>query len=344
MSEQAEEPVHDRYIRQTRFAGIGRDGQQRLSTARVAILGLGALGSVIANGLARAGVGYLRLIDRDIVDITNLHRQILFTEEDAQDGRPKSVASADHLRRANSSVVIDAVVDDIDATNIERLIENVDLVMDGTDNFETRFLINDACVKNQQPWVHGGAIGSYGITLTIVPGHTACLACVLNELPAPGSTETCATAGVLSATTGVVANMQVAEALKLLVGAEPRTSGMIIDVWQGYVERIVVARNRSCPVCAEGRFEHLVGAERSRVRLLCGSDSIQIIPAGHRRLDLGRMEASLRAAGTVRRNNETLRLKMGTVSFTLFPDGRAMIRGVRDENEARALYAELVGL
>ena len=336
--------MEERYARQIRFTGVGEEGQRRIAAARVAVLGTGALGSVIANGLARAGVGYLRLIDRDLVDRSNLHRQILFTEQDAAEERPKSVASVEHLRAANSEITIEALVEDIDASNIERLIDGVDLVMDGTDNFETRFLINDACVKHGLPWVHGGALGSYGMTMTIVPGTTACLACMMGEMPTPGTTETCATAGVLSATTGVVANLQVAEGLKLIVGAAPRTSCMIVDVWQGYAEEIPVARNPECPVCGGRNFEHLDGGARSRVRVLCGSDSIQITPAVRRELDLDQMERSLRSAGSVRRIDRTVRLQTGEVSLTLFADGRAMFRGARDENHARALYAELIGL
>ena len=199
-------------------------------------------------------------------------------------------------------------------------------------------------MKHGLPWVHGGAVGSYGMTMTIVPGTTACLACMMGEMPTPGTTETCATVGVLGATPGVVANLQVAEALKIIAGAPPRTSCVIVDVWQGYAEKVPVQRNPTCSVCGARHFEHLDGGARSRVRVLCDSDSIQIVPATRRELDLDQMEQALRPAGTVRRIDRTVRLETGDVSLTLFADGRAMFSGARDENHARALYAELIGL
>ncbi len=336
--------MDERYSRQTRVRGVGEDGQRRIGAGRVGVLGLGALGSVSANALARAGVGHLRLIDRDIVDLSNLQRQVLFNELDAAAARPKAVAAADHLRGVNSQITIEPVVQELDAGCIEDLIRDLDVVVDGSDNFALRYLVNDACVKHGLPWVYGGALGSYGMTTTILPGRTACLQCFIGPMPDPGSIETCSTAGVLAPVTGVIANTQAAEVLKLLVGASPRETVLIVDLWQGSADVVELRRAPDCPVCVHGRFEHLESADSTRVRVMCGEDTVQVNPARRAALSLDRLAERFAELGEARLHDGVLRLKLDTLDLTLFADGRALIRGVRDEAHALNLYAEYVGL
>lgn len=333
-----------RYSRQMRFSRIGEAGQARIAAGRVAVVGIGALGSVSANVLARAGVGYLRLIDRDIVDLSNLQRQVLFTEADAREARPKAAAAAELLRTVNSTITIEAVVREVAPHCIEELIRDVDVVVDGSDNFEVRYLINDACVKHRVPWVYGGALGAAGMTTTIIPGQTACLECLMGPMPPPGSVETCATAGVLAMTTGVIANTQAAEALKILLGAPVREEVLMVDLWNGSADTPTLRRNPECPVCGKGSFQHLDAPRQTRVRALCGQDTIQVSPPPGAALDLPRIGRRLRESGTVRDADQVLRFRTATLEMTIFNDGRALIRGARDETEALNLYAEYVGL
>lgn len=336
--------MHERYSRQMRVRGIGESGQRCIEAGRVGVLGLGALGSVSANALARAGVGYLRLIDRDIVDLSNLQRQVLFNEEDAAEARPKAVAAAEHLRGVNSEIAIEAVVQELDAGSIEELIRDLDVVVDGSDNFELRYLVNDVCVKHGRPWVYGGALGSYGMTTTIIPGRTACLQCFIGPMPEPGSIETCSTAGVLAPATGVIANTQAAEVLKLLVGAPPRESVLIFDLWSGHADVVELHRAPDCPVCVHRRFEHLERTEATRVRVMCGEDTVQVNPRRRAKLTLTRVAEQLTEIGRVRVHDGVLRFTYEGLDVTLFSDGRALIRGARDEAHALSLYTEYVGL
>lgn len=251
-------------------------------------MGIGALGTVSANALARAGTGFLRLIDRDLVDRSNLQRQVLFTEDDATEGRPKAIAAADFLGRVNSEIRLEAVVREVSPRNVEKLIQDVDLVVDGSDNFELRYLLNEACVKNGIPWIYGGAIGACGATLSIVPGRTACLYCLYGAMPQPGSLDTCSTAGVLSMATGIIGNTQAAEALKLLAGAPVRRRMLMVDLWNNSFSTIEVKRNAECPVCGKGEFAHLNGTDSTRVSTLCGDGTVQISPAAPGSISLER--------------------------------------------------------
>lgn len=348
-----------RYYRQARFNGVGADGQERLASARVAVVGIGALGSVSANVLARAGVGSLRLIDRDIVDLSNLQRQVLFTEQDAREARPKAVAAAEFLRTVNSEIDIEAVVHEVDAQNVERLIGDADVVVDGSDNFELRYLLNDACVKRGIPWIYGGALGAAGATATIVPGTTGCLECLIGAMPDPGSVETCATAGVLAMVTGVVASIQAAEALKLLVGCPARSGMLYIDLWTGNHSSMRRNPDPACRVCGKREFPYLNNSQTTRVRALCGQDTVQVRPAADRtagshafnnRLPgasfpwLERLAERLQRAGDVRVTDQVVRLRTERLELTVFADGRALIRGARDDADALRLYAEYVGM
>ncbi len=349
----------ERYSRQARFSGVGAAGQQRIAAACVVVVGIGALGSVSANVLARAGVGSLRLIDRDIVDLSNLQRQVLFSEQDARDARPKALAAAEFLRLVNSDIDIEAVVREVDAQSVEQLIADADVVVDGSDNFELRYLLNDACVKHGIPWIYGGALGATGTTATIVPGETACLECLIGPMPDAGTVETCATAGVLAMATGVVANIQAAEALKLLTGNAPRREVLYIDLWTGTHNAMRLSPDPNCPVCGSRRFPYLNSNKPTRVRALCGNETLQVRPAalagdvdvasqqgsaaGEAPL-LERLAERLRRLGEVQVSDQMVRLKTDTLELTLFADGRALIRGARDEADALRIYAEYVGM
>lgn len=342
--------ISERYSRQALFQGIGNTGQERISAGRVAVIGLGALGSVSANLLARAGAGYIRLIDRDIVDRSNLQRQVIFTESDAREARPKAVAAADILRTVNSEIRIEPVVCEVDQRNIESLIADVDVVVDGSDNFEVRYIVNDAAVKLGKPWVYGGAIGASGMSLTVVPGVTACLHCFLGPMPASGSTDTCSTAGVLAMITSVVASIQTTETLKILTGAPVRTSVVMVDLWHNDYSTVELAPHQDCPVCARHEYPYLNAPERTMVRVLCGRDTVQIIPAVSRAMDLDRLAERLGARDNSRHNvvyrDQVLRIRTTgerELDMTVFPDGRALIRGARDEADARGIYSEYIG-
>lgn len=338
----------ERYSRQLRFSRVGLEGQRKISAGRVAVVGIGALGTVSANALARAGVGFLRLIDRDLVDLSNLQRQVLFTEEDAAEGRPKAVAAADFLRRVNSEIHLEAVAREVSSRNVESLIRDVDVVVDGSDNFELRYLLNDACVKLGIPWVYGGAVGAYGATMSIVPGKTACLHCFYGTMPQPGSLDTCSTTGVLAMATGVIANTQAMETLKLLLDAPVRSGVLMVDLWNNDFTTVAVNRNERCPVCVRGEFPYLNATGSTRVSTLCGEDTVQISPARGETLPLERLADNWRGSlgddENVLLRDEVLLLRTAAFTLTVFPDGRALIRGVRDEAAARAIYNEYIGM
>src|SRR4051812_25470617 len=271
----------DRYSRQVRFPGMGEEGQRKLMASRVTLCGCGALGTVLANHLVRAGVGFVRVVDRDFIETHNLQRQILFDEDDVADNLPKAEAAARKLRKINSTVTIEPIVTDIDHTNIEALVSDVDLILDGTDNFETRYLINDAAVKLGKPWIFGGVIGSEGQTMTILPGKTPCTRCVIEDSPPPGMTPTCETAGVLGPAVAVVASFEAAEAIKLLSGATDALNKelIMVDVWDWTFRRLKVARLleiADCPCCKHRKFEWLDGAPGSHPPPLCGRNAVQI--------------------------------------------------------------------
>lgn len=337
----------DRYSRQTRFAPLGFDGQARLATASVAIVGCGALGGVSAMALARAGVGRLRLIDRDLPEISNLPRQILFDEADIAAGLPKAVAAARHLARANSAARYEPVVADLTVARAEELLDGVDLVVDGTDNFETRFIVNEFCCRAGRPWIHGGAIGAEGRVLAVVPGRTACLRCLVPEPPAPGSLPTCDTAGIIGPAALVVGAVQAAEALKVLaLGAAGAGNRLLVcDLWEGVWRTVDLAglAKTGCPTCRGGDFPWLEGRLGGKATALCGRDAVQV-PAATRGIDLAVVAERLATVGPVTANAWLVRAEVESgIRLSVFADGRAIVFGTRDESRARAIVSRYVG-
>jgi molybdopterin/thiamine biosynthesis adenylyltransferase len=336
----------ERYSRQILFAGIGAEGQRRLRGARALVVGCGALGSAQVEALARAGIGHLRVVDRDFVEESNLQRQTMFTERDARERLPKAVAAARRVAEINSEVEVEAEVADARHDNIERLIADRDVVLDGTDNFATRYLVNDACVKRGVPWVYGAAVGSYGVTMTIRPRATPCLRCVFEETPPTASAETCDTAGVIMPIISVVAAVQVGESFKLLTGHVEDLHGALMqfDVWRNEWRRIRLgAPSPDCPTCAHGRYETLEAEAGEMAAVMCGRDAVQISPAHASQIDLAALAARLRAAGEVKANEYLVRLSADGYELTVFKDARAIVRGTDDPAAARSLYARYVG-
>jgi adenylyltransferase/sulfurtransferase len=335
-----------RYHRQILLPQIGADGQQRLSRATVLLIGCGALGTVIAEQLVRGGVGTLRLCDRDVVEMSNLQRQVLFDESDADAGAPKAIAATQRLARINSTVRVEPHVVDVHSGNIEQLIAGSEVILDGTDNAEIRYLVNDAAVKHAVPWVYGGAIGTSGRVMAIVPTRTPCLRCLFPDPPAAGELETCDTAGVLAATANVVASFQVVAAMKILLGHPIAQEIMTIDLWAGRAQTISTegARRADCPACGRGAFEFLDRAA-SGTTSLCGRDAIQILPAARTVMDLQRVASRLSSAGIVQSTPHLLRctLSESGVALTVFPDGRAIVKGTSDPAVARSIYARFIG-
>src|SRR5438270_4113626 len=336
----------DRYSRQILFEGIGEEGQRRIRESRVLVVGCGALGSAQVEMLARAGVGRLRIVDRDFVEESNLQRQMMFTEADARERVPKAVAAARRVSEINSEVECAGEVADVNQSNVERLIEACDVVLDGTDNFATRYLLNDACVKQAVAWVYGAAVGSYGVTLTIRPRVTPCLRCVFSEEPAVGSAATCDTAGVIMPIISIVAAVQVAEALKLLTGRTESLHGglMQFDVWRNEWRRVGLnKRAPDCPVCVLGRFETLEAEAGDMTTVLCGRNAGQVTPRRSTSVDLDSLAARLRSAGEVKSNPYLVRLRAGEYELTVFKDARGIAGGTDDARLARSLYARYVG-
>ena len=338
-------PAESRYSRQIRFAPLGEEGQGKIRAARVAIVGCGALGTVQAEALARAGVGRLRLIDRDFVEWSNLQRQFLYDEADAAEALPKAVAAARRLAQVNSEVTVEPMVADLTPASAPDLLEDIDLILDGTDNFETRFLINDLAVKNRRPWIYAAAVASYGLTMAIWPGLTACLACLLESGgPGQGLEETCDTIGVLGPIVNLIASLQVAEAMKLLAGRQEALHGQLIssDVWSGRFQSVRVARDPQCRACARREFVYLQGEAQPHITM-CGRDSVQIHER-NRILDLGALRARLApAVAGVRHNEFLLRFLVPPYEMTVFADGRAILKGTKDPAVARSLYARYIG-
>jgi adenylyltransferase/sulfurtransferase len=336
----------ERYSRQMLLPGWGEEGQRRLRQKAAVVVGCGALGSHIASHLVRAGVGRLVLADRDFVEWHNLPRQALYSEADAEAGVPKAVAAARRLRQINAQVEIEEHVTDVNADTVEELIAGCDLVLDGADNFEVRYLLNEVCVKHDIPWVYGGVLGTYGLTAAIVPGHTPCLRCMLGPMPPPGSVPTCETAGVLGTIVAVIAALEVTEGLKLLMdrGDEVLRSLTMVDVWKGDFERVQTEKGAaSCPVCDEGRYELLAAQLGSEAVVLCGREAVQVTPRPARELDLASLAGRLGDAGLVTANEYLLRLSVEGVQLTVFADGRTIVKGTDDPARARALFARYVG-
>ncbi len=338
--------MEERYSRQILFAGIGAEGQRRLAGARAAIIGCGALGSSQAEALARAGVGHLRIVDRDFVEASNLQRQTMFTEADARERLPKAVACVNRIAAINSEIEAEAEVLDVNHTNVERLVKDCDVVLDGTDNFATRYLINDACVKHGVNWIYGAAVSSYGVTMTVRPKVSPCLRCVFEETPPAGSAETCDTSGVIMPIISIVAAVQVSEALKLLTGQVEKlhNSLMQFDVWSNEWRRIALkASLPECPVCQLGRYETLEAEAGDFVAVLCGRNAVQISPPQQTRINLSKLSEKLRALGEVKVNEYLLRFRAGDYELTVFEDARSIVRGTDDVPTARSLYAKYVG-
>jgi molybdopterin-synthase adenylyltransferase len=341
----------EKYSRQILFAGIGEAGQERLLQAGAVLVGCGALGTAVASLLVRAGVGRLRVIDRDFVETSNLQRQTLFEEADARDALPKAVAAERRLRAVNSGVEIEGIVADLTPKNACELLSGFPLILDGTDNFETRLLVNDAALSLGIPWIYAAVVGSYGVTMVIRPGETACLACLLeagDDSAALGSAfgneETCDTAGVLGSAAGAIASFQATEAVKLLAGKSEALHGRLIscDVWSGKFQSIRVIRNPDCRACARREFRYLDGEVHPHVTM-CGRDSVQIHERS-RKLDLGELGRRLSAAAAEVRNNDfLLRFRVPPYEMTVFADGRAVIKGTQDPAIARSLYARYIG-
>ena len=330
-----------RYIRQAIFEAIGPEGQRRIENGSAAVVGCGALGSNVANNLARSGVGRLRIIDRDFVELDNLQRQVLFDEDHVRRRMPKAAAAAERLRRINSSVSIEAEVAEISPRNIESLLDGFDVVLDGTDNVEARLLLNDACVKARRPYVFGGAVGSTGMTMAIVPGATPCFRCLMAEVPEPGTAPTAATAGILHSTTAVVAALQCTWALRLLAGTfEPGDELVTVDVWDHEFTRMRVPRRPDCPACGEGRFEFLAAQPPARAVAVAGTNSVRLPSRGE--VSVARLAEAWRGRGEVVVNDWLVSLAVGGREVIVFRDGRAVVKGTDDVVEAERLAARYV--
>lgn len=336
----------ERYSRQILFHGIGKAGQERLANSHAVIIGCGALGSMQAEMLARAGVGKLRLIDRDFVEESNLHRQIMFEERDAVERLPKAVAAANRIARINSDVQTEAVVKDVNYSNIEDLIRDADVVLDGTDNFEVRYLLNDAAVKLCKIWIYGAAVGAYGVQMTIRPSETPCLRCVFSEMPPPGTSPTCDTVGVILPIIATIASYQIAEAVKVLTGQFDKLHESLLqfDLWQNTFTRLKLReRNPDCPTCQQRKFEFLSARAGQLAISLCGRNSVQITPAAAHQIDLAELADQLRDVGEVSYNRFLLKLKTAEHEITVFTDARSIIKGTDDPAVARTLYARYIG-
>jgi len=342
----AETAVNDRYSRQILFRGIGEAGQRKLLAARVLIVGAGALGTAHAEALCRAGAGHLRIVDRDFVESSNLQRQTMFTESDAEQRLPKAIAAANHLREINSDIEIEPLVADVNHSNIEQLLAGCDVVLDGTDNFATRYLINDACVKHETNWIYGAAVGSYGVTMTIRPHKTPCLRCVFEEAPPAATAPTCDTAGVIMPIISIVSAVQVAETIKLLTSNTDALHGSLMqfDVWQNEWRSIkLTTPHPDCPTCGLGQFETLSPTSTEIAAVLCGRDAIQISPSQPTTVNFSSLAERLRPSGDVKFNEYLLRFKTGPFELTVFQDARSIVRGTDQIATARSLYAKYIG-
>ena len=341
----ANQGLDGRYSRQVRFAGIGEAGQARLAASRVVVVGCGALGCALVNLLARSGVGTIVVVDRAFVELSNIQRQLLFEESDAAERLPKAVAAARAVARINSEVKVEPIVADVRPENVLDLVRGADVVLDGTDNLETRYLVNDACVRLGIPWVYGGAVGAGGMSMTLRPGEGPCFRCVFAGGPTAGLA-TCDTAGVLGSIIATVASIQWTEATKLLVGAREQLNRglVIVDLWSHeyqHVERL--ERNPECPCCGERRFEYLEARATSQTTSLCGRNAVQVAPAAGRKLNLADLRRRLAGIGKVGGNDYLVRFEVESSELTIFPDGRAIVKGTSDPTIARALYARYVG-
>jgi len=338
----------ERYVRQMRYPPLGEEGQRRLVESRALICGCGALGSVLANTLARAGVGALRIVDRDFLELNNLQRQVLYDEEDVAAGIPKAIAASAKLRKINSQIEIEPIVKDLDATNVEQLCDGADVILDGTDNFETRFLLNDAAIKFDLPWVYGGCIGAEGQSMTIVPGKTPCLRCLMRETPPPGTTPTCDTAGILGPIVNIVASLQANEAIKILSGNLDQISRSltVLELWENRFRQVTLdalLESNDCPTCHDRDFAWLDGRRGSHTAVLCGRNAVQLSFPNREQVSLEALAEKLAGIGQVQTNRYLLRAAIDDYVLTVFLDGRAIVAGTEDIAEARTVYAKYVG-
>lgn len=339
--------MSERYSRQSLFQPIGKAGQEKLLNSRILLIGCGALGAAHAETLARAGVGFLRIVDRDFVEFTNLQRQTLYSESDAKERLPKAIAARNRIREINSEIEAEAIVADVNYSNIESLIGDVDLILDGTDNFQVRYLLNDACVKHKKTWIYGAAVSSYGTTMTIIPHETPCLRCIFEEMPSAASAPTCDTAGVIQPIIASVSAIQTVEALKILTGnvGKLHKSLIQIDVWQNDWRKIKLGEpNADCETCARANFEFLEAEQGEFSAVLCGRDAVQIAPPQSVTVDLQNLGERLKNLGEVKFNEYLLRLTVDGYELTVFKDARAIIRGTDDVSTARSIYAKYVGV
>lgn len=328
----------ERYSRQVIWPQIGEKGQRKLLSSRVLVVGLGALGSSMASMLARAGVGYLRLVDRDIVEFSNLQRQALFNEQDAKNEIPKVEAAKEKLSRINSEIKIDSHLSDVNFMNIEGFVDSIDCIVDGTDNFETRFLINDMCVKKNISWVYGACIGSYGLAMTVVPRKTACLRCFIEQIPPPGSLPTCDTTGIINPIVNMIASIQVAMAMKLLVSNDWSSVLQVVDIWSNDYKTMTIKKNTECLCCSKSQFDFL--KEGSLTSVLCGENAVQILPSSSHPVNL--RDIAVRVNGKA--NDHFLKFTIDNFHVMVFSDGRAIIRGTTDEKAAKSIYSKYIGL
>lgn len=333
----------DKYSRQVLFYPIGREGQEKLLRSSVVIIGCGALGTAQANAIVRAGVGRVRIVDRDFVEESNLQRQMLFDESDAAASLPKAVAAESKLKLINSDVQVEGVIADVEGCNAESLVEGFQLILDGTDNFATRYLLNDVSIKLGIPWVYGAVVASYAATLTIVPGQTPCLACIFPN-PPQGMHDTCDTVGVIAPAVSWAAAIQVTEALKILLGHPEELHGSLLafDVWKNDFQQIKPKINPQCRSCGAREFVHLERRAATSTTL-CGRDAVQVSPAESRNLDLTALKGRWAKFGAVHGNEYLLRCKLGAYDVTIFADGRAIIKGTDDPSTARGVYAKYIG-
>jgi adenylyltransferase/sulfurtransferase len=327
------------------FSHIGKEGQSRLLKSKVAIIGMGALGTVSANNLCRSGLGFIRMVDRDYVELSNLQRQILFNEDDANLRLPKVIAARDHLSKVNSEITLEPIIADVNSSNIEQIVRNVDLVLDATDNWEVRMLINEACCEYKIPWIYCAALGSEGMTMNILPEEDKpCLRCFI-----PGTSSapehSCSTFGVLNMITSVIASTQTAEAIKILIGSDSvRKELLSVDLWRNHTAAIEIKKNPDCPVCVHKQYEYLGKVSGSYTTKICGSNSVQIVPAKTVAVDFPALAQRLEKTGVVSFNQYSLIFSNGNYEIMLFGDGRAMIKNAIDENNAKSIYTEYIGL
>lgn len=339
--------MNERYSRQMLFREIGAGGQEKLLNSRVLLVGCGALGASHAEILARAGVGFLRIVDRDFVEFSNLQRQTLYSESDARERLPKAIAAQNRIKEINSEIEMEAIVADVNHSNIENLIKDCDLILDGTDNFQIRYLMNDACVKHSKTWIYGAAVSSYGTTMTIFPNETPCLRCIFEEMPSAGSAPTCDTAGVIQPIITSISAIQTTEALKILTGNRDKLHKSLIqiDVWQNDWRKIKLGLpNKDCECCARANFEFLDAESSEFSAVLCGRNAVQIAPSKASQIDLQNLGDRLKNLGEIKLNEYLLRLAIDDYELTVFRDARAIIRGTDDISTARSIYAKYVGL